>query len=157
MKLIGALVCSAFAIYAQQTCPVAISKITVNGFGASVGNVLWSAAANTPPTPGNFYMISYANTSSKDVMTVRFGKSQYQVNSMLEVTHGQDDFITTEMRKLKPGKAHSIGIVTGDQKLDFAWAEKVLFADGTYWNDDGTHSCKYQIDVKTSKSSKPKK
>jgi hypothetical protein len=156
MKFICAFICSAFAIQAQQTCPVAISKIRINGLRAALGSALAGMSTDTPPPPGTLYTIGYANTSSKYVMTVRFGISQYRTNSMLEIARSPDDFVTTDMRTLKPGKTSSVITNTGDQKLDFAWVEKVLFSDGTYWNDNGAHSCRSQVGTDSPKARKGK-
>jgi hypothetical protein len=37
----------------------------------------------------------------------------------------------------------------GNQLIALVWVEKILFADGTYWNDTGSHSCQYQGAQKT--------
>jgi hypothetical protein len=63
---------------------------------------------------------------------------------MREVQRLPDDFITTDEKKLKPGKSFAQRLDregSEDQDLDKAWVQKVLFADGQYWNDDGKQSC----------------
>jgi hypothetical protein len=145
-KLIYALLLGASLIQAQSTCPIEITKITVNGWRASLGDVLQAASSNTPvpDRTGRAYTLSYSNASGKTVLSIRFGVAAHLTNSMHETQKLPDDFITTEGSKLKPGKSFAQRLDrTGseDQDLDKAWVQKVLFADGQYWNDDGKQSC----------------
>jgi hypothetical protein len=137
MKLIAGLVMAGLA-FGQQPCPVEITKIdTSNGFAAHL-----SAAVNNLGPSRGYFTIAFANKSEKIVATVRFGVGY--LNSMRELSNVE--MVTTAETKLKPGKSSAVvgpnGYITAGAKAKSAgWVEKILFSDGTYWNDDGSRSC----------------
>ena len=67
-------------------------------------------------------------------------------NSVQEVQH-VSDVITPTGAKLKPKKSFSVvqsdWVSVGTERMHLVgWVDKVAFADGTSWTDDGTHTCK---------------
>jgi hypothetical protein len=137
-----------FAAFAQsqqttpaQTCPVEIKKIIDGSYG-SINRVTLAAELGLSSPSRGHVGIDYTNRSDKDVITVRFGVGY--INSMHELAY--TDVITTKQQKLKPGKTFGVitpnGFITGGEKANMrAWVQKVMFADGSYWNDDGSRSC----------------
>jgi tetratricopeptide (TPR) repeat protein len=116
-----------------QTCPIVINNFNPSSLKAAAFAGLVGAERGN-----SYFVIGYTNNSPKQVMTVRFGVAY--LNSMLETTHA--DSVTTPAKKLKSGKsASAFGTNETTDRPAVAWVEKILFADGEYWNDDGTHSC----------------
>jgi hypothetical protein len=121
-----------------QPCPVEIKKIdTANGFKANLaGGLLYG-----PNVHPHYQMLTYMNASTKDVVSVRF-KVEF-LNALREVSEVVV-FEPEKESKLKPGKAASLvraTYLTPEGAKASGWVEKILFSDGTYWNDDGSHSC----------------
>lgn len=128
----------AAALAAQ--CPVEIRKLTEAPVG-SMNKTTFAAAIIGNPNVGHVG-IYYQNQSDKDVLTVRFGLGY--VNTMRELSYVE--FVDTQEHRVKPGKSFGLLASTGnwnlgDQTKHVAWVEKVMFSDGTFWNDDGSKSC----------------
>ena len=121
-----------------RPCPVQIKKIdTANGFKANLAGGLIYGAHGSP----HYQVLTYMNASTKDVISVRF-QVEF-LNAMREVSEVVA-FQPEKESKLKPGKTASLvraTYLTPEGAKAFGWVEKILFADGTYWNDDGSHSC----------------
>jgi len=124
----------------SQLCPVVITKLTEAPVGSLNKTTL--AAAIVGNRDVGHVGINYQNQSDREVLTVRFGLGY--VNTMHELDH--IEFADTREHKVKPGK--SFGLITstgnwslGDPTKHVAWVEKILFVDGTYWNDNGSRSC----------------
>jgi len=122
---------------AQQTCPVKIVKIgELSGIRGGL------VAYSTGLASGRAFEIDYINRSDKIVSTVRFGVGY--LNSMHELF--DTEMVTTkESRHVKNKKYSVVGnnghIVGNDKMRAVAWVEKIMFDDGTYWNDNGSRSC----------------
>lgn len=148
LKLVCLLLLGASSIQSQSTstCPIEITKITVNGWRAALGDALYAASSQTPvpDRTRRAYTLAYSNVSRRNVLNIRFGVAAHLMNSMREAQKLPDDFITTEGGKLKPGKSSAQRLDregSEDQELDKVWVQKILFEDGQYWNDDGKQSC----------------
>lgn len=107
------------AAFAGQSCPVVIEKLvnhehmTVNGLHA------WA---------------DMRNASDKVVVAV-----EWEAGIMKPLRDPEYLPVMNEhFIKLKPGKSTKEAAPEG---LSSAWIKKVQFADGTFWNDDGSHSC----------------
>lgn len=92
----------------------------------------------------SFLTVKYQNNSNHEVTGIRFRVSYF--NSVQEVQH-VSDVITPTGAKLKPKKGFTVvqsdWVSVGRERMQLAgWVDKVVFADGTSWSDDGTHACK---------------
>ena len=127
-----------------QDCPVSIANLTTgNSFKASM-LVSMESQGSSRSIGKSFLTVKYQNDSSKEVTGIRFRVSYF--NSVQEVQH-VSDVITPTGAKLKPKKSFSVvqpdWVFVGTEKMQLAgWVDKVVFADGTSWIDDGTHACK---------------
>lgn len=127
-----------------QECPVSIVSLTSgDSFKASMVMSLESNGKDRS-IGKSVLMVKYQNDSNKEVTGIRFRVSYY--NSVQEVQH-VSDLTTPTGAKLKPKKSFSTfqpdWISVGTEKMHLAgWVDKVAFADGTTWSDDGTHACK---------------
>jgi hypothetical protein len=91
-----------------------------------------------------YLVLDFQNISPQPVAGIRFTVAY--LNSVREVAYSQD--ITTQTLKLKPGKASATvqadqAITNGLKMETVGWVSRVLFSDGTAWNDDGTKSCAF--------------
>lgn len=125
------------AVCAQQ-CPV---KAIGASFHIELGNVV-------DPLSYETLVIYYRNESEKPVKAVKF-----QAEIIDKVKDKKDlsgDFVTEW--PLKPGKkaSHGFKIRTLGPSLNLvygeadasAWPVKVLFKDGSVWEDDGKRTCR---------------
>jgi hypothetical protein len=92
--------------------------------------------------------VQWRNQSAQTMIAVRFAVQFFDVVD--SPTYLQE--VTLE-QKLKPTKTNS-GLAAADTNGGLApawfnkrnthltaWIERVKFADGSIWNDDGSHSC----------------
>jgi hypothetical protein len=122
----------------QQSCPVSITHLesSSNAKAGVMAALAGAASSNT------WLVLKYRNETGKVISGVRFVVVYF--NSVLEPVHTED--ITTPTQKFKPGKTDSLiqadDYITGGQKATTAgWVAKVLFSDGTSWEDNGSRSC----------------
>lgn len=127
-----------------QECPVSITNLSSgNSFKASM-LVSMESQGNSSSIGKSFLTVKYQNDSNKEVTGIRFRVSYF--NSVQEVQH-VSDVITPTGAKLKPKKSFSVvqpdWVFVGTETMKLSgWVDKVVFADGTSWSDDGRHVCK---------------
>lgn len=130
-----ALILAASPVFAQ--CPVEI--LDVNPRGAThmlnLGRGLGFVATGSDLT------VKWKNISSKEIAGIKFGIAWIDAVGDQHPAHtgftGED--------KVKPGqtKKYQWDIpLNQDETRAEGWLTKVLFKDGTVWEDNGTHSCK---------------
>jgi hypothetical protein len=125
------------------TDTLTLCPVVIKGLESSSSAKAGLFAALTSSAPSNSYLIlKYQNNSQKQVSGVRFVVAY--LNSVREVVDTED--LTTPAQKLKPGKSFSLvrpdDYITNGQRVEIiGWVARVLFSDGSSWNDAGTKSC----------------
>jgi hypothetical protein len=120
-------------------CPLQIVKVDSSN-GLKTG--LLAAMAGAPRSSG-WFVVSYRNKSDRTITGVKIGVSY--INAVQEVV-STESLVPPEMN-LKPNKGRSIvaangQITSGDPMRAVAWVQKVVFADGSTWEDMGSRACK---------------
>lgn len=104
-----------------QTCPV-----TVNGYLPTEMNIT----------------VYWHNASDKPVQSARFRAYNMSVGDRQELLYAFDK---NRVKPLKP-KANARDVfddAESKSRTGGVWVEKVQFADGTVWQDDGSKSCSF--------------
>lgn len=126
MKPFALLLVLSTAAFAQ--CPVEI-------------HVAYSfTCAVTAPNAHCNLRIAYKNTSNKEIAATKFGLNYY--DSTGDFVRGPEYY--SVKNKVKAGKktdAYWFNPEHAGQGHE-AWVQKVLFTDGSTWEDDGSRSCK---------------
>ena len=135
---LGLLLTSQSARAQEQSCPVAITRLESSS-SATAGLMAAMVGAGSSNT---YLILKYQNNSKQPVTGVRFVVAY--LNSVREPIDTEN--ITTPIHKLKPGKSMSFvradESITGGLKMELlGWVAKVMFSDGTAWEDNGKHSC----------------
>lgn len=132
----GILLCCSFLCgvsNCQTACPIQIEKAEyLKGASSGVAAYLTNSSAN--------YRLTYKNASDKEVAAVRFGIQYYDA-----VDSPTFQSKVTADEKVKPGKSKRVvgaAWLGNAQTRLAAYVDRVKFRDGTYWNDDGSQSCK---------------
>ena len=126
-----------------QKCPVSIINLTSgNSLKASMV-VSMESQGNSRSIGKSFLTVKYQNNSNQEVTGIGFRVSY--LNSVQEIQH-VSDVITPTGAKLKPKKSFTVvqpdWVYVGTEKMKLSgWVDKVVFADGTSWNDDGSKVC----------------
>jgi hypothetical protein len=126
------IVAMAIQMVGQQVCPVEIKSTNSNYYVDSSVDP-WNSALR----------IEYINHAKVNTTAIRFGV--YFANTMGEREKSVYYYLDSD--GLKPEKLRrsnwSDGVYTqGTYSLKaLAWVEKIGFADGTVWQDDGSRSC----------------
>ena len=119
-------------VAAVESCPVIIQSL---GSSSSLKAGLLAALAQSGSS--NYWLIiKYQNASQKPISGIRF--TVVYLNSVREPVNTED--VTTSGGILKPGKSFQIIQPDSGQSV-VGWVARILFADGTTWDDDGTKSC----------------
>jgi hypothetical protein len=129
----------------KQICSIQPTKVKYS-LGMSVLAGIVNGGLNTAAPP--VAEVQWRNQSAQTMIAVRFAVQFFDVVD--SPTYLQE--VTLE-QKLKPTKTNS-GLAAADTNGGLApawfnkrnthltaWIERVKFADGSIWNDDGSHSC----------------
>lgn len=115
------LIATACSLHAQS-CPV-----TVKGYLPTETNitVYWHNASDKPINAARFHAY---NTSVGDKQDLFYAFDKNRVKPLKPNTDAHDVFDDVESKSRTGG----------------VWVEKVVFTDGTVWQDDGSKSCSFE-------------
>jgi hypothetical protein len=132
MKSFIALLLLSGAAFATQTCPVTIVKFfPISG-----------------PTGSEVY-VQWKNTADKPTSGVRFGAyyislgEKHDFVQMLEY-NGPPKGSSAYEHPFKYKPYQSWYVLQNRTESGGVWVDKVVFRDGTSWQDDGSRSCAFE-------------
>jgi hypothetical protein len=146
MKRLLSLALFAGSAFAEQNsgCPVSVTKLSDKSYKANVvANIVRGSSAGDYPDRqySKYWLVNYTNGSPNTVTAIRLGL--VFVNAMQEPRTELNS--SGEPVKVRPGAKFSMwGRNDTPDILSSAWVEKVVFANGETWADNGSHSCAYR-------------
>ncbi len=142
LKIFAAIILIIFSSssLAEQSCPIVISKVNPRAYPFTAGML-----SGIDKDPWDKYLqVEYTNKADKTSVAIKFGV--YFMGAMREAKQSVYSYSSDETAK--PGQTKkpywSDGVYYHEYGMNLqamVWVEKVRFADGTYWTDDGTQSC----------------
>jgi hypothetical protein len=147
------------AVFPQE-CPVAVVKVTSSqgGFGHSLSDTLttseYERQTDTVIHEGqerHYLDMRMLNKSAKPIRAI---ESVVVYSNVMGAESTHETLVSQNQKPIKPGQEYKSYFM--DRSLQSAnglgdvtvYVEKIRFSDDTFWQDNGSHSCKLTSQIK---------
>jgi hypothetical protein len=147
-------------VLTPQECPVAVTKVTSSegGFGHGLADALTTSEYErqtdkvTHEGQEKHYLdMRMLNKSDKPIRAI---ESVVVYSNVMGAESTHETLVSQNKKPVKPGQEHKSYFM--DRSLQSAnglgdvtvYVEKIRFSDNTFWQDNGSHSCKLTSQIK---------